>query len=1023
MNLYQWLNCFVLIVFSTASAWQPVIAQGQSGDEKPPLVNTQAETIARIDADEAAASFEVPDGFEVTVFAADPDVRQPIAATFDTRGRLWVVENYTYSDAAVGFDTAVNDRVLIFDDTDHDGQFDNRTVFWDQGQKLTGIELGFGGVWLTAAPNLIFIPDADRDDVPDSPPQIRLSGFEDDVVRHNIVNGLRWGPDGWLYGRHGILATSFVKVPGSAEMTPINTGIWRYHPTAKKFETVAHGGTNPWGFDFDRHGEMFMINTVIGHLFHVVPGSRFRRMYGTHFNPYTWQVIEQTADHFHWDVGNGEHWTQQKKGALSSGTDAAGGGHAHSGLMIYQGNNWPAKYRDELMTTNFHGRRINVDSLHREGCGYVARHEPDIFETTDPWFRGVELLCGPDGTVMVLDWSDIGECHENDGIHRTSGRIFNLRYGAAAGLPKPEFNDVASLTDQKLVELQTDDNEWLVRKARRVLQERAAAGELEDYDAVGQLLVDMATDVETQTVESRLRALWTAYSCNLYHFALLQRTLADPDEHMRAWAVRFLNDGFVDPSNEDARLQLMLTAASDESGLVRLYVASGLPQVAPETRWQIADLLCQHASDADDRTLPHLIWYGIEPIVTGDPTQAIALARSSEIQLIRENIVRRLMIEIDDHPQWADEIVGWLQEEQDSEVAADVLRGTAKAFDGWLAANAPNGWPEASERWSALEDSEIGRDLQSINLVFGDGRTLEQLRQLVGDKNASVETRRRAIEVWSATRPPDLFEVLKPLMRDAALASAVVSALVHSDDPEVAKLVLRRFPAMDPASQSAAIETLGSRTEWAAKLVDAMKAGRVDPARVSAWQANRIYNLGDTDINADLQLVWGRLRESPAEKQQTITSLTTKLDSPDFKGDASQGRALFVKNCSICHTLFGAGGTTGPDLTGADRFNTSYLLSNIVDPSRAIADSFRASIIATDDGRIITGLVLEQTEKIVRVQTPTEILSLPTDSIEGMKRTDQSVMPEGILENLSNEQIADLFSYLMSKQQVPLPAE
>ena len=181
--------------------------------------------------------------------------------------------------------------------------------------------------------------------------------------------------------------------------------------------------------------------------------------------------------------------------------------------------------------------------------------------------------------------------------------------------------------------------------------------------------------------------------------------------------------------------------------------------------------------------------------------------------------------------------------------------------------------------------------------------------------------------------------------------------------------------------------------------------------------------MGDDKINADLESVWGRLRESPAEKQATMTRLAALLDSGNLKGDASRGRALFVKNCSICHTLFGAGGSTGPDLTGADRFNTNYLVSNIVDPGRAIADNFRASVIATDDGRVITGLVLEKTEKIVRVQTPTEVLSLPTDSIEGMRRTDQSVMPEGILENMSDEEIGELFSYLKSDRQMPLPAE
>ena len=149
--------------------------------------------------------------------------------------------------------------------------FDSRKVFWDQGKQLTGIELGFDGVWLTSAPNLIFIPDRDGDDQPDGDPEIMLDGFASSKIRHNIVNGLRWGPDGWLYGRHGILETSFVGRPGATESQrqSLNCGIWRFHPKSHTFEVVAHGSTNPWGFDFDQHGEMFMINTVIGHLFHV----------------------------------------------------------------------------------------------------------------------------------------------------------------------------------------------------------------------------------------------------------------------------------------------------------------------------------------------------------------------------------------------------------------------------------------------------------------------------------------------------------------------------------------------------------------------------------------------------------------------------------------------------------------------------------------------------------------------------------------------------------------------------------
>src|SRR5260370_399394 len=159
-----------------------------------------------------------------------------------------------------------------------------------------------------------------------SPPPVPLSPVAPhSAVRHNIVDGLKWGPDGWLYGRHGILATSLVGKPGASasQRTPINCGIWRYHPTRKVFEVVAQGTTNAWGFDYDEHGEMFFINTVIGHLWHVVPGAHYRRMYGTGFNPHLYQLIEKTAGHFHCDPG--EKWDDIRKGGVSPTTDKAGG--------------------------------------------------------------------------------------------------------------------------------------------------------------------------------------------------------------------------------------------------------------------------------------------------------------------------------------------------------------------------------------------------------------------------------------------------------------------------------------------------------------------------------------------------------------------------------------------------------------------------------------------------------------------------------------------------------------------------
>ena len=219
----------------------------------------------------------MPEGFEVTLFAGEPHVRQPIAMEFDDRGRLWVAEFYSYRN----WKPEGKDRILIFEDTDGDGRFDKRKVFWDKGNYLTGLQLGFGGVWICNAPTLAFIPDRDGDDVPDGPPEVLLDGWSTEG-KHNVLNGLKWGPDGWLYGMNGITAPSKVGKPGTPDdkRIDINCGIWRYHPTRHNFEVVAHGTTNPFGMDFDEHGQAFFTNCVIGHLWHLIPGAHYKRMFG-----------------------------------------------------------------------------------------------------------------------------------------------------------------------------------------------------------------------------------------------------------------------------------------------------------------------------------------------------------------------------------------------------------------------------------------------------------------------------------------------------------------------------------------------------------------------------------------------------------------------------------------------------------------------------------------------------------------------------------------------------------------------
>ena len=624
-----------------------------AGSETPALppgvLNTQNPKDKPISPQQALARMTLPDGFKATLFAGEPDVMQPIAFDFDDRGRLWVVECFSYPD----FKVENRDRILIFTDKDGDGQFDERQVFVDNGHHLSGIAFGFGGVWVTSAPNLLFYPDADGDDKPDGAPQVILDGWTL-KAEHNMVNGLAWGPDGWLYGRHGITTFSMVGKPGTPDRERIKLSccIWRYHPVKKVFEVVANGTTNPWGLDWDDFGQPFFSNNVIGHLWHLIPGAHYQRMFGEDFNPHVYQLMEQCADHLHWAGGD---WRKSRTGQSS-----LGGGHSHSGAMIYLGGSWPAVFRNRIMMANIHGNRLLYDELVRKGSGYVAHHGSDFLMANDPWFRGIQISYGPDGGVFVTDWNDIGECHDADGSFRASGRIYKITYGAQTQ-SAPNL-DLAKLSDAELVKLQWHTNDWFVRHARRILEERAAAGRLAADTHTS--LTQMAR--ENADVTRRLRGLWALHATGglvsgidvpggprkqpldtrgARGFAptpppLLMELLADKDENLRWWAVQLLGE---DKAFPPVVLQRFVAMAREEtSPFVRLSLASVLQRLPMKARLPVAQGLVSHAEDLKDPNLPLMIWYGIEAAVPDQPAQALQLAGQTKLPLVRELIARRL---------------------------------------------------------------------------------------------------------------------------------------------------------------------------------------------------------------------------------------------------------------------------------------------------------------------------------------------------------------------------------------------
>jgi putative membrane-bound dehydrogenase-like protein len=1013
------ISCLGLLAMAVATSGQIRFPDQESTKRGmfPQSYDTQPEDIPLLTPEQARRSLTVPAGFNVSLFAAEPWIQQPIAMATDERGRLWVAENYTYAERERDYDTALRDRIVILEDTNHDGQFDRRTVFWDQAVRLTSIEIGFGGVWALCAPDLLFIPDANHDDIPDGPPVVQLDGWNGETIRHNIVNGLRWGPDGWLYGRHGITATSLVGTPGTQpeQRVRMDCGVWRFHPTEKKFEVVCRGTTNPWGMDWDDHGQLFFINTVIGHLWHVVPGAYMQRMYGEHFDPDLFELIGQTADHFHWDTT--EAWSDIKKLGVTKTTDQAGGGHAHCGMMIYLGNQWPVKYRNQLFTANLHGRRINVDRLERAGATYTGLHEPDILAASDPWFRCIELCYGPDGGVYLADWSDIGECHDNDGIHRGSGRIYKMSYGQGRGGGGATGLDLSKLDNAELVQLQLRPNDWFVRQSRRLLHERSLAAT--DFSDVHSQLFQLF-EQQTNDVTRQLRALWCLHVTGGLEEAWLIDQLGHQSEHVRTWAIQLLvDDGVVSPTVQQA---FERQAKTESSGLVLTFLASSLRRMSHECRWTLATTLAERDEFANDRVYPLIVWYGIEPAVVEQPEAAVKLIATAQIPKIREYVARRLTAEIDRQPLAVDALVKLLVSPAANDARQDILTGMSMALQGWRQAQQPASWAAVSKTLSTDANDAVRAAVRELSLVFGDGRAMEELREIAASKPANLDVRRAAIRALVASRDSEIVPLLQELLRHRELASDAAQGLAAFNHPRTAELLIDAFGGFRQLPREAAMAVLVSRGNYAAKLLEAVADGKIDRRHVSSFQLRQMQTLNVVAVDQKMLELWPELKKVSAEKLQSIAAYRKQLTPETLaNADPSAGRVTFQRTCLQCHKLFGEGGNVGPDLTGAQRHNLSYLLENIIDPSATVSKNFHMSVVITERGRVLNGIVTAQTDRTLTLQTPTDRLLLAQDEIQEIRKSSLSMMPERMLDGLTSDQARDLIAYLMSQQQVPLP--
>ena len=571
-------------------------AESPLEDKRRPVATTQALT-----PEEAVMKMAFPPGFSAQVVAAEPEIVQPVAYTIDDRGRLWVIQNTNYP-VCPGKPV---DQIIIFEDTTGEGKAYKRTVFYDKLTFATGIAVGHGGVWVGAPPNLLFFPLKEGEDHSAGEPQVVLDGWGWDDT-HETINDLTWGPDGWLYGTQGIYTLSNVGRPGAPanERQKLDAGVWRYHPTKKRFEVYAEGASNQWGVDWNDRGQAFFEACVIPHVWQCIQGARYQRQSGPHLNPFTYDDIKT--------IGGFEY---EKR--------------AYCGAMIYLGGQWPAEWRDTFFFHDIHMNKMRNEKLVRDGSGMKSERNVDFLVANDPWYRGLSPQYGPDGSVFVNDWYDRVPCHQQrDFTDRTNGRLYKIVYEGA----QPVKVDVQKSSEAELVRMQLNQNDWFVRHARRILQERGPNPEAQA--ALETILRDNPDETR------KLRALWALHGIQGITQATALECLKSPLEYLRAWTIQLVCE---DGTPTDAELaELARMSKDDPSPVVRLYLASAAQRIDIAKRWPILQGLASHAEDVNDHNLPLMLWYAAEPAVAADVVKGADLLAQCKIPKVQEFISRRI---------------------------------------------------------------------------------------------------------------------------------------------------------------------------------------------------------------------------------------------------------------------------------------------------------------------------------------------------------------------------------------------
>jgi len=976
--------------------------------------------------EETVATLRVADDLRIELVASEPQIAQPIHVSFDPRGRMWVVEYRQYPFPAglkvvrydqhlrAVFDRVPNpppqhvrgaDRISVFSDTDGDGHYESQRVVLDGLNIATSAAVGEGGLWVMNPPYLLFYPDSGGDLGFEENPVVHLSGFglED---THSVANSLLLGPDGWLYGVNGSTTTARVVVHLGQQSPLAYEGqcVWRYHVRQHRFEIFAEGGGNPFGLEFDAEGEIFSgSNWGETRGMHYVQGAYGVKSWGKHgplTNPYAYGYFHHMPHQ-----GDGRRFTEE--------------------MIVYNDTRLPSRYHGNLIAVNplqrivFASRKLALHSTFR------TEDYESFIETSDRWFRPVDVALGPDGLVYFADWYDTRLTHVDprDNWHKGSGRIYRVgpkdSSVTASGfedlVPVRTRFDLPALADDDLIRLLGHPNRLLRFHAVEQLAARFPRPQAADRTpaALRRLLIEHDS--------RQLEALW-AYGriAGIDALAadeeLLQALRHCSSSPVRRWLVRLLGDHHA--TEPAAIAVLMQLALHEQDPRARAQLAATAKRIPGDEGLKLAInlIVADLPQDREDPLIPLLLWWAVEAHcdrshaslvdqITGNmPLWQSALYRES----ILSRLVRRCVVLGSTDSFALCEML--LRKAPDDDCRRRMMRG----LDEGLADRPANPLPSslAEVLTSMRELSPLAALKQRLRQ--GEPEAVPEAFALIRDPQVSVLDRTAIIELLGAAKLAGSVPPLIASLQDSSVAvrRAALQSLSRFEEPEIGEAICAGYQSMDSSTglRPIAVRILASRASWAHRLIAEIEGLRIPREVVSADMVLQMQSHEDPLLREKLLGLWGAVRPTPEEKRVQVERLVLLAQEG---GDPLVGKKLFAQHCGKCHRLHGEGGDVGPDLTGYERSNFDFLSLAIADPSAAIREEYTNYRLLTVDGQLLTGLLVDRSEYAVQLRTAEgQTLRFPLTEVESLQASPISLMPEDSLQSLGQREIRDLLSYI-----------